>query len=187
MTSLATSDISILNIGLLVILLLVGAAIYHSRNVVRSAIYLGILSLLTAALFLNMQAPDVAITEAAIGSAISTLFLLIAAHKTGEAETENRQSILPALLVVVPLTATMFFVICDMPTYGASSAPATTGAAASHYIYNSYTETHIPNTVTSVLASYRGFDTLGETYVIFAALLSVLLILPAAKSEAKNA
>ncbi|MEO9971718.1 MAG: cation:proton antiporter, partial [Hyphomonadaceae bacterium] len=34
-----------------------------------------------------------------------------------------------------------------------------------------------PNVVTAVLASYRGFDTLGETGVIFAAGIAVVLLL----------
>ena len=36
---------------------------------------------------------------------------------------------------------------------------------------------HIPNVVTTVLASYRGFDTLGETIVVFTAGLGVLVLL----------
>jgi len=36
---------------------------------------------------------------------------------------------------------------------------------------------HIPNVVTTVLASYRGFDTLGETIVVFTAGLGVLMLL----------
>jgi multicomponent Na+:H+ antiporter subunit B len=35
----------------------------------------------------------------------------------------------------------------------------------------------MPNVVTSVLASYRGYDTLGETTVIFTAGVGVLLLL----------
>ena len=35
----------------------------------------------------------------------------------------------------------------------------------------------VPNVVTSVLADYRGYDTLGETTVIFTAGIGVLLLL----------
>jgi multicomponent Na+:H+ antiporter subunit B len=44
-------------------------------------------------------------------------------------------------------------------------------------------ETGIPNVVTSVLASYRGFDTLGETVVIFTAGIGVLLLLKRFRAE----
>jgi multicomponent Na+:H+ antiporter subunit B len=35
----------------------------------------------------------------------------------------------------------------------------------------------VPNVVTSTLASYRGYDTLGETTVVFTAAIGVMLLL----------
>ena len=49
--------------------------------------------------------------------------------------------------------------------------------AGPDYLARSVAETGIPNVVTSVLASYRGFDTLGETTVIFTAGIAVLMLL----------
>ena len=37
-------------------------------------------------------------------------------------------------------------------------------------------ETGVPNIVTAVLASYRGFDTLGEAFVIFTAGVGVMIL-----------
>ena len=48
---------------------------------------------------------------------------------------------------------------------------------APEYIENSPEEIGIPNVVTSVLASYRGYDTMGETAVIFTAGIGVLALL----------
>jgi multicomponent Na+:H+ antiporter subunit B len=48
---------------------------------------------------------------------------------------------------------------------------------APYYIEHSEHETGSVNIVTSVLASYRGFDTLGETSVVFTAAISVILLL----------
>ena len=48
---------------------------------------------------------------------------------------------------------------------------------APRYIADSIKETGIPNVVTAVLASYRGYDTLGEVIVIFTAGLGVLALL----------
>jgi multicomponent Na+:H+ antiporter subunit B len=45
------------------------------------------------------------------------------------------------------------------------------------YLAQSIAETGVPNVVTSVLADYRGYDTLGETTVIFTAGIGVLLLL----------
>ena len=41
----------------------------------------------------------------------------------------------------------------------------------------SVSKVDVPNIVTAVLASYRGYDTLGETVVIFTAGIGVLLLL----------
>lgn len=65
----------------------------------------------------------------------------------------------------------------DLPDSSAASAPARTRVAET-YIERSYQDTHTPNIVTSVLADYRGYDTLGETVVILTAGLAVILILP---------
>jgi multicomponent Na+:H+ antiporter subunit B len=48
---------------------------------------------------------------------------------------------------------------------------------ANHYIAHGQAETGVPNLVTAVLASYRGFDTLGEVVVIFTAGIGVMLLL----------
>jgi multicomponent Na+:H+ antiporter subunit B len=51
------------------------------------------------------------------------------------------------------------------------------------YLEESGAEIGLPNVVTSVLASYRGYDTLGETTVIFTAGIGVLLLLGGRRKE----
>lgn len=65
----------------------------------------------------------------------------------------------------------------DLPDSREASAPARTHIIP-RYIEQSYAETRTPNIVTSVLADYRGYDTLGETVVILTAGIAVILILP---------
>lgn len=65
----------------------------------------------------------------------------------------------------------------DLPDSSSDSAPARTHIVP-RYVEQSYAETLTPNIVTSVLADYRGYDTLGETVVILTAGLAVILILP---------
>lgn len=65
----------------------------------------------------------------------------------------------------------------DLPDPGEASAPTRTHVVP-RYIEQSYSETRTPNIVTSVLADYRGYDTLGETVVILTAGMAVILILP---------
>jgi multicomponent Na+:H+ antiporter subunit B len=46
-----------------------------------------------------------------------------------------------------------------------------------YFVENSIQHTATPNLVTSILADYRGYDTFGETTVVFAAGLSCFLLL----------
>lgn len=70
-----------------------------------------------------------------------------------------------------------------MPRYGDPNAPAHQHVA-NRYIEKSGQEVGPPNIVTSVLASYRGFDTFGEVVVVFTAAAGVLAIIGRAKGQA---
>jgi multicomponent Na+:H+ antiporter subunit B len=70
----------------------------------------------------------------------------------------------------------LFYADSQLPQMGDPRSPASTHVSP-HYIKNSHHETGAPNFVTAVLADYRGYDTLGETTVIFTAGLACLLIL----------
>lgn len=153
------------------------------RDLFAVVMLFGIYSLLSAGFFLNLNAPDVALTEAAIGAGIAPLLMLgtlaltskFAQEKTPRAKKPIHSFILP--LVVVTITGgALIYATFDMPYFGDPDAPAHNHVAP-RYLEKSYEEIHIPNVVTSVLASYRGFDTLGEVYVIFTAGIGVLALL----------
>jgi multicomponent Na+:H+ antiporter subunit B len=78
--------------------------------------------------------------------------------------------------VVVVTGLVLVYGTLDMPFLGDPDAPIHQHVAP-RYIEQSYDEVGMPNIVTSVLASYRGFDTLGEVVVIFTAGLGVLTLL----------
>ena len=63
-----------------------------------------------------------------------------------------------------------------MARYGDPNSPANRHVAT-YYLENTKKDTGIPNVVTAVLASYRGYDTLGEVTVIFTAGIGVILLL----------
>lgn len=81
-----------------------------------------------------------------------------------------------SLLVVAVTGLALIYGTLDMPDFGDPNAPANKHVAP-RYIEKTVEETGVPNMVTSVLASYRGYDTLGETTVIFTAGISVILLL----------
>ena len=80
------------------------------------------------------------------------------------------------ILVMLLFMAVMIFASTGLSDLGNPEAPANTHISPD-YIEDSVHDTHTPNIVTSVLADYRGYDTLGETVVIFTAGLACLLVL----------
>ena len=70
----------------------------------------------------------------------------------------------------------LFYAGGQLPRLGDPRSPASTHVSP-YYIENSHHDTGAPNFVTALLADYRGYDTLGETAVIFTAGLACLLIL----------
>lgn len=136
----------------------------------------GIYSLLAASMFVVLDAVDVAFTEAAVGAGISTMLMLGAlALVKSEEKTISRQVFLPLTVAVVTGGALIWGTL-DMPHYGDPNAPIQTHVAPT-YLAESVPKTTMPNVVTAVLASYRGFDTLGEVAVIFTAGVGVLMLM----------
>lgn len=76
----------------------------------------------------------------------------------------------------------LLYASSDFPSWGDPLSPASLHLSP-HYIKESVAETGVPNLVTSVLADYRGFDTMFETAVIFCAGLACLLLLRTYISE----
>ncbi|MFK7795017.1 MAG: DUF4040 domain-containing protein [Gammaproteobacteria bacterium] len=151
-------------------------AIIAMRNILSVIMLGGIYSLLSATFFVLLDAVDVAFTEAAVGAGISTVLFLSALAKTGKHQALTRKNHIIPLFVVLVTGAGLIYSTSDMPAFGDPNAPAHTHVAP-RYIQQSGEEIGIPNIVTSVLASYRAFDTLGEVAVVFTALVAVLLLL----------
>jgi len=146
------------------------------RNLFAVVIFASIYSLLSAAFFVVLDAVDVAFTEAAVGAGLSTVLMLATLALTGDQEDSTHHHRALALIVVVVTGAALIYGTSDMPAYGDPQAPVHQ-RTVDRYLEDSRTEIGVPNAVTSVLASYRGYDTLGEVTVIFTAGLGVLLLL----------
>ncbi|VAW93109.1 Na(+) H(+) antiporter subunit B [hydrothermal vent metagenome] len=136
----------------------------------------GIYSLISAAFFMVMDAVDVAFTEAAVGAGISTLLILSTLAATTRFQRASEHKSILIILLVTITTVLLLYGTVDMPIVGSASAPIHQFVAP-HYINDSMAEIGIPNIVTSVLASYRSYDTLGEVTVIFTAGIGVLTLL----------
>jgi len=136
----------------------------------------GIYSLQAATFFVVVDAVDVAFTEAAVGAGISTVLMLGALSLTTRAEkTGTRKPFVP-LIVVLLTGGALIYGTLDMPFYGDPDAPIHQHVAPL-YLAEAMPETSVPNIVTVVLASYRGYDTMGEVTVIFTAGIGVMMLL----------
>jgi multicomponent Na+:H+ antiporter subunit B len=174
-------DISVpvllMNISLMAMLVIVAFAIVRLRSLFAVVMLQGVYSLVSAVWFVSLDAVDVAFTEAAVGAGVSTVLMLSAmllADRTAKPIPVGKN--LGSLFVVVITGLAMFYAIGDMPAYGDAHSAANAGVGM-QYIEATREQVQVPNVVTAVLASYRGFDTFGETVVIFMAGLGVLLLL----------
>lgn len=136
----------------------------------------GIYSLISAAIFVVLDAVDVAFTEAAVGAGISTVLMLATLTLTGHRCKPPARRPWLALAVVLMTGAILIWGTFDMPDFSDPEAPIHQHVAP-RYMTGAETEIGVPNVVTAVLASYRGFDTLGESFVIFTAGIGVLALL----------
>jgi multicomponent Na+:H+ antiporter subunit B len=166
----------LINNVLLALLMMTGFAIVRMRSLLAVAMLTSIYSLLSASLFVVLDAVDVALTEAAIGAGISTILMLATVALTTDEEKAPRHKPLLSLFVVVVTGAALVYGTLDMPRYGDPLAPIHLHVAPT-YLYVTPEEIGVPNVVTSVLASFRGYDTLGEVTVIFTAGVGVLALL----------
>ena len=148
------------------------------RDVLAAVIAFGAYSLGIAIIWVLLRAPDVGLTEAAVGAGVMTiLFLLTIAKTVRPADERTLERVdLRALGVAAALVLVLSTTLGALPPVGAE-APGSTGEVSTYYLEHAYEETEVENAVTAVLASYRGFDTLGEAVVVYAAGVGILVVL----------
>jgi len=152
------------------------AAVLLLRNLFAVVMVSGIYSLLAASMLVLLDAVDVAFTEAAVGAGISTVLMLATLALTRPMERRQPHFHWTPVVVVAGVGLLFIYATFDMPKFGDPAAPIHHHVAP-EFLARSVPETTIPNVVTSTLASYRGYDTLGETTVIFTAGIGVIILL----------
>ncbi|MFC3478667.1 DUF4040 domain-containing protein [Halobacterium litoreum] len=170
-----------MNIELPLLLFVLGAALVTAvlRDVLAAIIAFATYSLGIAVVWVVLQAPDVGLTEAAVGAGVTTVLFLLTIAKTvrpsGERVFERLD--VPALSVSVLLVAVLLTTLGSLPEIGSPDTAVITSEVTNYYLENAYTETEVKNAVTAVLAAYRGFDTLGEAVVVYSAGVGLLVVL----------
>ena len=106
---------------------------------------------------------------------------------SASAATEAKPLHRPLLPLAVSLAAgaVLGYGALGLPGFSDPQAPIHTHVAP-RYLAQAMAETGVPNVVTAVLASYRGYDTLGETVVVFTAGAGVIALLRRRRQGAKE-
>ncbi|OGA65160.1 MAG: cation:proton antiporter [Betaproteobacteria bacterium RIFCSPLOWO2_12_FULL_65_14] len=155
------------------------------RNLFSVVVLFGIYSFLMATVLVALDAVDVAMTEAAVGAGVSTVLLLSALHLTGAEEAKPLHRPLLPLALSLAVGGGLAYGTYDLPPFSDAQAPIHTHVAP-RYLKEGPKETGVPNVVTAVLASYRGYDTLGETVVVFTGGAGVIALLRRRRREKKG-
>lgn len=204
------TEFLVLDVVLLFLLIVTAVGVFVIRDLFAATMVFSLYSLLMAVVWLNLDAADVALTEAAVGAGIATVLLIGALVAVGAQQKQHALIHWPALVLVALTTAALVYGTFDMPPLGDPTAPAQTHVAPEYITQTveklhgqKHTETtaghdetgghdekesdnfhgHVPNLVTSVIVNYRAYDTLYEVAVIFTAGIGVILLIGRRRGE----
>lgn len=149
------------------------------RDVLTAIVVFAAYSLGMAIFYTVLLAPDVAMTEAAIGAGVTTIFLLLTIARTSRPDTDRlfERVHWPGAIAVTAFVGVLMFTLVEFPVVGDPEALAWDNPVTQYYLEEGYERTNVENAVTAVLAGFRGFDTFGEAVVVFSAGIAVLIVL----------
>ena len=164
-----------LDVGLVLFVLGVAVWTVAARDAFSAVIGFVVYGLLLALVWMRLAAPDVALTEAAIGSGLTGGLLLGTSTRLRGTETPatGKKSVtglrLAAALLCSLASIGLAMIVLLLPEPAPTLAPQAAANMAA---------TGLGNPVTAVLMAYRAIDTLLETVVLLLALLGVWSLTP---------
>ena len=169
------SVLQALDLGLALLVLAVAWWTIAAREVFSAVVGYVAYGLLLSIVWIRLYAPDVALTEAAIGSGVTGVLLVTSAARLrgaggigAAAPPAASERVLAAALAVL-VAAAIAAVVLTLPEPAPTLAPeAREGLAA----------TGLGNPVTAVLIAYRSFDTMLEKIVLLLAVVGVWSLAP---------
>ena len=148
----------------------------HARFLIEVIVLSSVYSALLTAIFVSLDALDVAMTEAAVGVGVTTTLFLATLKLVGNNADSFTKISYISLLTSLGVALLLVIGIAGLPLFGEADTPIHQHLST-YFLENTLNETGVINTVTAILASYRGFDTMGEVVVIFTAGVGVLCLL----------
>jgi multisubunit Na+/H+ antiporter MnhB subunit len=175
------SDIGLLlDLALCVALLFTGWRVLHSSDHFQAVVLFITFGLILALAWVRLEAPDIAIAEAAVGAGLAGVMLLdtlrmmkaTAAQKTEDGNWQNMVSLpryhqVLSFGVVLLLLSLLIYTVLELPRTAGGLADLVSGRLE---------ESGTKHPVTAVLLNFRGYDTWVELGILLLALLGVLCI-----------
>jgi multicomponent Na+:H+ antiporter subunit B len=163
--------------GLLLLLVVLAVVAVRAADLLLAAIALGAYGFVMSLIWAAIGALDVAFTEAVVGAGATTVLFLAALLRTSRRRSPAANPLRwIALAVALATGGAILSVTRGLPPWGDPTSPPAVHVSP-RYLARTLPETATPNAVTSVLADYRGYDTLIETTVILTAGLGCWLLL----------
>jgi len=148
----------------------------------HSIIGMAFFSIFCTITYILLDAPDVSMTEAALGVCITTIIMLKVANNMSLRKEVEKNNKLLAFILSSLFAALLIYAGMDLPKFGDINSPVHS-YVMDYYHENTYAEIGIPSFVAAILASYRGYDTFGETLVIYVAGICTIFILSFLEKE----
>lgn len=188
---------------LLIFLVLCAICVSFSKNLLVSVLIFMSYSLVMSMLWVLLESPDLAITEAAVGAGVTSVLFFMTLkkiqaigkeHKVEQDSTTqeinaragvrrfDRYYKFIAILLGVAVILALVLTVSHLPAFGDASNPYNNEVSV-RYLEKGLEETGAVNAVTGMILDYRAFDTFGESCVLFIAATCVLVLLRDDKSD----
>jgi multisubunit Na+/H+ antiporter MnhB subunit len=167
-----------LTISIILGFMIIGA-IYalHARDLLSAVIAMGIVGYGLVICFLLLRAPDLAIVQIVVETITLVIMVAVVLDSTPkeiEVKTDMR-SILNRIIALIIFAGLLFFffrAIEDLDPLGIHAL-----RMSGSYVSGAVEKTGSINLVTGVIFDFRGYDTLGEAVILYAAALGALTLL----------
>lgn len=172
-------------------LLLCAAGVFYSRDLFRAVVMFIAFGLLLALVWVRLDAPDLALAEAAIGAGLTGVLMIDAvahlsaknAHHQGAQfdQTAARPQLWSRILPV--FSAVIIFILLLGAIWWRPDAPV----SLPDLVAESLPESGVEHPITAVLLNFRSYDTLLEIAVLLVAVVVAMALKPdTSEPEAGN-
>jgi multicomponent Na+:H+ antiporter subunit A len=157
----------------LVVAIVAAVAVTIAPSHVAGVLTLSILGFMVAIFYILASAPDLALTQLVVETLVLLIFLLVLEELPAFYVDARRFVLARDALLSVFVGATAFVTVLVAGRDG-DAAPTD---LARYYAENAVPEGGGTNIVNVILVDFRGFDTLGEIFVVSIAAISVLVLI----------